>query len=226
LTTDAGNGLDTQLSDFFAAFSDLANNPQDISVRNVMLSKAQTLTDTFKNTAHNLEDIARQTKHSAKSRVDEINSVLQNLDKLNDDIARADTAGHPDLNGKDQQLSQLKELSKLVDSKFIYNDNGTIEIRSGGITVLKDEGASTVTGDSAPGEHGIRPRLDNGNLIETGHARLAADIYMITEGTPHPQQKLYDMAQPLVTEINDIHYSGYGLNDSVQLPIFDASNVS
>ncbi|HLR77205.1 MAG TPA: flagellar hook-associated protein FlgK [Balneolaceae bacterium] len=226
LTTDAGNGLDTQLSDFFAAFSDLANNPQDISVRNVMLSKAQTLTDTFKNTAHNLEDIARQTKHSAKSRVDEINSLLQNLDKLNDDIARADAAGHPDLNGKDQQLSQLKELSKLVDSKFIYNDNGTIEVRIGGITVLNDEGASTVTAETAPGENVFRLRLDNGKLIETGNGSLAADIYMITEGIPDYQQKLDDMAQALVTEINDIHNSGYGLNDSVQRTFFDASNVS
>src|SRR5699024_8102282 len=220
LTTDAGNGLDTQLSDFFAAFSDLANNPQDISVRNVMLSKAQTLTDTFKNTAHNLEDIARQTKHSAKSRVDEINSLLQNLDKLNDDIARADAAGHPDLNGKDQQLSQLKELSKLVDSKFIYNDNGTIEVRIGGITVLNDEGASTVTAETAPGENVFRLRLDNGKLIETGNGSLAADIYMITEGIPDYQQKLDDMAQALVTEINDIHNSGYGLNDSVQRTFF------
>src|SRR5699024_2007451 len=137
-----------------------------------------------------------------------------------------DAAGHPDLNGKDQQLSQLKELSKLVDSKFIYNDNGTIEVRIGGITVLNDEGGSTVTAEKAPRENVIRLHLANGQLIETGKESLDADIYRITEVIHDYQQKLDDMSQELVTEINDIHNSGYGLNDSVQRTFFDASNVS
>lgn len=226
LTTDSGSSLDVQLSNFFAAFSDLANNPKDMSIRNVLLSKAQTLTSTFRNTANNLEEIARQTKFAAKSRVDEVNNILQNLEKLNNSIALAAANGRPDLNGKDQQVVQLKKLSKLVDSEFTYNKNGTVEVRISGITVLNSEGASTITVETAPGEHVFRLRLENGKLAKPGGGSLAADIYMIEQGIPVLQRRLNEMAKTLVNEVNAIHTQGYGLNDSVQRTFFNNTNVT
>ncbi len=226
LTTDSGSGLDTQLSNFFNAFSELANNPQDRNVRNVVLSKAQSLTATFRETANNIEGIARQTKKAAQSRVIEVNSLLQNLASINKDIARSEATGKPNLNGKDQQTEQLKALSKLVDSNAIYNDDGSVEVRIAGITVLDGEGASTVTGETAPGENVFRLRLDNGKLLDPGSGALQADQFMIQKGIPDLEEKLDGMARSLVEEVNNVHSSGYGLNDGVQRTFFNNGNTS
>lgn len=226
LTTDSGNGLDTQLSNFFNAFADLANNPQDTNVRNAVLSKAQSLIGKFRDTAGNLENIARQTKKAAQSRVDEVNALLENLHGINKDIARYEAKGQPDLNGKDQQTQQLKALSKLVDANAVYNDDGSVEVRIGGITVLNGEGPSKISAETAPGENVFRLRLDNGKLIQSGSGSLAADQHMIAQGIPDLQQQLDDIAQSLVNEVNTIHASGYGINDNTQRTFFNNTNVT
>lgn len=226
LTTDSGNGLDTQISNFFNAFADLANNPQDTNVRKVLISKAKSLIGTFRDTAGNLEDIARQTKKAAQSRVDEVNALLENLHNINGDIARYEAKGQPDLNGKDQQAQQLKALSKLVDVNAIYNDDGTVEVRIGGIAVLDGEGPSKISAETAPGENVFRLRLDNGKLITSGSGSLAADQHMITQGIPDMQEKLDAIAQSLVNEVNAIHSSGYGLNDNTQRSFFNNTDVT
>jgi len=226
LTSNSGNGLDTQLSNFFNAFSQLSNNPQDISQRNALLSKAKTLMAGFHNAANNLENIARQTKKSAQSRVKKINDLLQNLQSVNKEIARSHANGKPDLNGKDQQTQQLKSLSKLVNVGKIYNKNGTVEVRIGGITVLGGGQVSTVKAETAPGKHVFRLRLDNGKLIKPGGGALAADQSMIQTVIPNTEQHLNNMAKTLVQQVNKIHSSGYGLNDSVQRNFFNSTNIS
>lgn len=226
MTTDSGNGLDTQLSNFFNAFADVANNPQDINVRNVMVTKAKALVGAFRDTAGNLENIVEQTKKSAQSRVDEVNSLLKNLHSINKDIARADAKGRPDLNGKDQQTMQLKQLSKLVDANAIYNSDGTVEVRIGGINVLDGDGVSQLSAETAPGENVFRLRLDNGKLINPGGGALSADQEMIEQIIPDFHQRLDDMAQSLVDEVNSIHTQGYGLNDLTQRTFFKNGAVT
>ena len=48
MTTDSGGDLDVRISSFFDMFSELANDPQDTSVRNSLISEAQQLTENFK----------------------------------------------------------------------------------------------------------------------------------------------------------------------------------
>jgi flagellar hook-associated protein 1 FlgK len=226
LSSDSGNGLDTQLSNFFNAFSELSNNPQDLNQRRVLLSKAKTLTGSFHNLADNIETSARQTKKAAQSRVDKVNSLLKNLDQLNSSITRSHANGKPDLTGQDQQIKQLKNLSKLVKINTAYNDNGTVEVRIGGITVLGGDGASTITAETAPGKHVFRLRLDNGKLIKPDGGKLAADRNMIENVIPDLQNHLNKIAKTLVSQVNDVHKTGYGLNDEVQRNFFNASNTS
>jgi flagellar hook-associated protein 1 FlgK len=226
LTTDSGNALDTQISNFFDAFSELANNPQDLDQRRVLLTKAQTMVATFHNTANNLENIARQTKKTAQSRVDKVNDLLQNLNHVNADIARSQANGKPDLSGVDQQTEQLKALSKLMNINTAYNDNGTVEVRVGGITVLGGGDASTITAETAPGRHVFRLRLDSGKLIKPSSGALAADQQMIETAIPDLQQHLDNISQTLVSEVNKLHSSGYALNDNTQRNFFNATNIS
>lgn len=226
LITDSGNDLDKQISNFFNGFSEFANNPQDLNQRKVLLSKAKTLVADFHNTAHNLKDIARRIEKAGQSRVAKVNNILQNLDHINADIARSNAGGKPNLNGLDQQTKQLKSLSKLLQIDTSYNSNGTVEVRIGGITVLGGDGASSINVETAPGKHVFRLRLDNGKLVKPNGGALAADKHMIETAIPELHEHLDNIAKTLVKQVNKIHSSGYGLNDSVQRNFFDSANIS
>lgn len=226
LVTNSGDDLDLAMSNFFNSFSELSNNPQDINLRNVVLSKAQSLTDKFQNTASDLATIKEQTFDSAQTKVDKLNSLVQNLADVNSDIARAEASGRPDLESKDQQTEILKELSNLVSVETNYNSDGTVEARIGGIVVLNDQDISKIRAESGPDSNAFRLRLSNGKLLNPGKGALAADIHMFEEGIPEMQQKLDKVASSLVNQVNAIHSNGYGLDDSVSRNFFNPSNTS
>lgn len=226
MVTSTGDDLDKSLSDFFNSFSELSNNPQDSNLRNIVVSKAQSLTDKFSNTAEGLAEIKDQVFSSAQTKVDKVNSLLQNLADVNSDIARAEATGRPDLNSKDQQTELLKKLSELVTVDTKFNGDGTVEARIGGIVVLNDQEVSKISAESGPGSNAFRLRLDNGKLLDPGKGALSADIHMFEKGIPDMQQKLDKIASSVVTQVNAVHSGGYGLNDSVSRNFFNPANTS
>ncbi|SMO58737.1 flagellar hook-associated protein FlgK [Fodinibius sediminis] len=223
MVTSGGSDLDVALDNFFNTFSELANNPQDINQRNVVISESRSLVATFKNLASDLGNIKSRVHDAALSRVENVNSILQSLTQVNADIARAEASGQPELNGKDQQMELIKKLSGLVDLDTTFNSDGTVEARIDGIVVLDGTDHQTITAETGPGSEAFRLRLDNGKLIEPGSGSLAADIDMYEEVLPETQQRLDDIAAAVVTEVNAIHSSGYGLEDNTNRSFFNPS---
>jgi flagellar hook-associated protein 1 FlgK len=226
MVTSSGDDLDVATSDFFNSFSELSNNPQDKNLRNVVVTKAEKMTDKFSNTAADLADIKDRVFDSAQTKVDKVNTLLQGLADVNEDIARAEATGKPDLNSKDQQTRLLKDLSGLVTVDKSFNNDGTVEARIGGIVVLNDQNVSKIRAESGPDSNAFRLRLDNGKLLDPGKGALAADIHMFEEGIPDIQQKVDKIAASVVNQVNAIHSNGYGLNDSVSRNFFNASNTT
>lgn len=226
MVTSSGDDLDLAMSNFFNSFSELSNNPQDKNLRDVVLSKARSLTDKFRNSAGDLATIKEQVFDSAQTKVDKLNSLVQSLADVNSDIARAEATGRPDLESKDQQTEILKKLSNLVSVETNFNSDGTVEARIGGIVVLNDQDVSKIRAESGPDSNAFRLRLSNGKLLDPGKGSLAADIHMFEKGIPEMQQKLDKIASSLVNQVNAIHSNGYGLNDAVSRNFFNPANTS
>lgn len=226
LVTSGGNDLDVVISDFFNAFSELSNNPQDTNLRNTLLSKTRAMTDKFNNVSDDLQTIRQQTFDSAQTKLDRLNVVLQNLADVNMDIARSEASGQPDLNSKDQQTELLKELSGLATTDAKYNSDGTVEVRIGGIVVLNDQKVSEIRAEAAPDSGAFRLRLDNGKLIDPGEGALNADIYMYEKGVPEFQQEADRIAEAIVSEVNSLHFGGYGLADTTSRNFFNPGGTT
>lgn len=227
LVTSSGDDLDVAMSNFFSSFSELSNNPQDMNLRNVVISKAHSLSDKFQNTASDLADIKDRVADAAATKVDEINRILNGLADVNMDVARTEASNQPDLNSKDQQTQLMKELSELVDVNASYNSNGTVEARIGGIVVLNDQEVSELSLDSGPGSNTLGLQLlDNGTEIKPGKGSLSADIHMFEEAIPETQNKLDKIASSLVNQVNAEHSNGYGLEDATQRDFFDPAGTT
>lgn len=219
-------GLDVAVSDFFNAFSDLSNNPQDANLRNILVSKSQSMIDTFRNVDQQIETIGQQTLTKATNTVGKVNSILKELASLNKNIAAAEGTKQPNQHSKDLQMEKLKELSELIDTDFTTTTDGTVEVRLGNMVVLAGQEASEIKSEADAANSIIRLRLDNGKLLQAGGGSLGADIEMFEQEIPGLLNSLDEVAKGLVEEVNTVHTSGFGLNDAVQRSFFNPAQTT
>lgn len=157
ILADPSVGLSPALSSFFAGVHDVATNPSDTASRQGMLSQAQTVTARF----HQIDDQFEAQRNDANggmaSIVDQVNTITASVADLNHriDILKASgdgTHAPNDLLDKRDQL--ITELSKLVRTQVVKQDDGSYNVflGSGQPLVVKD-GANKlvlIAGDSDP----------------------------------------------------------------------------
>ena len=207
MTTDSGGDLDVRISRFFDMFSELANDPQDISVRNSLISEAQQLTSKFMNIDQSLSDTGELVADTALTTITDINNLLRDIQALNESVVQSTHRGAVDSTSLDIRVKKLEELAQLVDFTQMNANSGAVEIRIGGIRVLDDEHILELRSEVSPNDQQFKVRAAGGTIIDIKGGELGAQIDMYTNNIPDFRSKLDELANTLVTEINSIHSS-------------------
>jgi flagellar hook-associated protein 1 len=226
LASETGGDLDARINKLFNMFSELASDPQDNSVRNNLVVEARQLTEKFHELSRNVTRTSELTRDSGVGSIAEINELLRDLASLNDSISKAHASGQPDHQSQDTQVRKLAQLSELVDFDLMKTDNGSMELRIGGVQVLADNRAATLSGDIDDTSRTFALRLENGKLVKPTGGKLAADMQMYQKGIPDLMQRLDSLAGTIAKEFNAIHTQGYGLNDATNRVFFDPEGLT
>ena len=136
-------GLSTMLGEFFDAFQELSKQSTSSSTRVVVAQKTQALCDTLNNTYTKLEKLKEDAQSAIKSNVKEINSILEQLTTLNDQIRIVSITGEQPNDLMDSRDALLDELS----SKFGI-DIDTKEFNGNNITATDLLGLTYANGES------------------------------------------------------------------------------
>lgn len=227
LVSNTGNDLDKLVSGFFNEFSSLSNNPESSALRYNVLNAAQNLTSKFQELSSGLSQIQTDIGSEASDKLDQINTLLQDVAKLNQQVAEGQVAGQPDNNAIDLRRQRLSELSNLADLNISYNDNNQADVRIGNVVVLTGNNASTLNLETDTINNIIRVRVNSGRSIQSnigGELGALADSF----GTivPEFEQKLDTLAENLVTKVNALHRQGYNLNDQTGVNFFNPDYTS
>ena len=223
MASDAGGDLDIRIGRVFDMFSALSSDPQDMSVRNSLLTEAEQLTSKLGDISKNIERTGSLVQDSANSTIENINQILRDLDSLNRAITKGESAGKPDHASADLQVKKLEELSGMVDFESQVTDQGALQLRIGGVLVLDEDKASMMRAEIDEVNKTFNLRLDSGKLVESTGGKLGADVEMYENGIPELKDRLDEVASTLVNEFNAIHSQGYGLEDGNQRNFFDPS---
>ena len=226
VATDSGNDLDMSISKFLDSFSELSSNPQDMSVRNSLVNNAKELTGKFQDLDRNIERISELTRDSGVKTIENINGILREIHSLNKSIEQAQAAGSPDNSSLDMRVAKLEDLSRLIDFESQVTEKGSVEIRVGGVTVLDSEKARTITPEIDDIRKQFSLRIDSGKSITAGGGQLGAEIEMYTGQIPHMNDKLDALASTIVEKVNEIHNTGFGLNDDTSRNFFNPSGTT
>lgn len=221
LSTDSGGDLDVYISRLFGSFSELSNDPQDQSVRNNLISQARQFTDKMSELSSHIGRTSEIARDSAINSISEINKLLEDLGALNKTISQSVAAGRPDYSQLDIQVQKLDQLSQLVDFDLIKNDNGSTDIRIGGIQVLSNETPSFLKPELDEINQQFRVRLPGGKLLNPTGGKLGASIELYQKNIPELRSQLNAIASTVVEEFNALHRAGFGLDDGASRNFFD-----
>jgi flagellar hook-associated protein 1 len=217
-----GTSVGTAMTAFFNSISDVLNQPEDTSVRNIAVLKGDALAQQIRSLAGRVTQVRSDLNDQVQQTAGDINSQIEQIRSLNVKISATeggDSSKSAAVGLRDQRQAALEELAKQLDIRVSEQSNGSVTVYSGG-NYLVEEGASRLVeavNDSSGGTTtayvqiaGINARLDpsSGQLHGLTASRDVLGGFLT---------QLNDFAGTMANEFNKIYSSGQGLTGYTQL---------
>lgn len=123
-------GVNDALNKFFNAWQDLSLRPDDTSVRQSLLSYADSLSDLLQSTVGSLKDVQEEMNVTIKSDVSRVNELAEAIADVNRQITASTVEGMNNPNSLLDKRDQLvRELSTLVDVETIDSGKGNFRVQ-------------------------------------------------------------------------------------------------
>ncbi len=221
LQSSEDGSLGTTLQNFWSAWQDVANNPDNLTMRNVLLEQAGTLTEQFNVLAQRFSDyraaIADDSSGAitgvAVDTVNDINDLATRIQDLNIRIGNAAGSGtsvNDMLDRRDQLIRELSGKANItVTADKTISIDGQVLVSGDGVTLntLEVSGANPI----ALTLGGVGVNVTGGTL---GGWIQVANI------TDTLRTDLDGLANELISQINSIHTAGYDLDGNAGVEFF------
>ncbi len=126
---EEGSGLNAALAKFWSVWQDLAQNPDDGSVRTSLLGDTHNLLQTINIASSDLSRLQLQVNDFIKQDVDKANKLIQEISDINRQITAHEIPGKNIPNELyDQRNKLMRELAQLMDINVIDHGGGDLLI--------------------------------------------------------------------------------------------------
>jgi flagellar hook-associated protein 1 FlgK len=227
-------GLGTDLTSFFNAWQDLADNPSGQAERQAVLAQGETLVSDFQRMNSALDQVKSDANQSLQGLATDVNDMLKRLASLNGQIQQMEFQGSDANELQDSRDKLIQEISEKVAVTFRRESDGTV-------SVSLPQGATLVTGNLA-GSFSLEPDSNNNGFFKvmlTGPGGTTKnDVTQILQRDDGNQGEigatlqvrdslvndfisgLDELAYNLATQVNSLHSTGYNLNGATGVNFF------
>ncbi|MBU5591110.1 flagellar hook-associated protein FlgK [Clostridium sp. MSJ-4] len=112
LNEPTDTGISTLMGEFFKSWQELSKHPESSNARTVAAEKSAALATTLNHTYNQLQKLKENSKELTKDAVGEINAVLDQIDRLNQEIMAVKVSGKMPNDLMDQRDLLIDGLSK------------------------------------------------------------------------------------------------------------------
>lgn len=207
--------LSTQLSQFFAQFSDLETSPQDSSSRNLVLANADAIVRTIRRLRSGLVQQVQDLNAAAEAAASRAAELTAEIASLNERVVAQEADGVTIASAlRDRRDGLLQELGELMDIQVREQESGSVNVYVGSAPLVEFDRSrgpivETVLEDGLE-LASVRFSDDHGNVILRDGKLFgllqARDAYLRDQF-----ERLDTLAQGLIYEVNRIHSTGVGL---------------
>lgn len=228
ILSENNSQLTQNLTAFFNAWQDLSTDPTSVSQRVALEAQGENLAHSINSVYGDLSGVKSELNSSVSQEVDNINRMTTTIASLNQSISEAGTHGDGQANDYlDQRTELLKELSGELGIVSFTDSKGDI-------TVLTANGKSLVDGNNhwnlavsdphSTGSFSVNWEDSNGNLSDiTSNVTSGTLGALLHERDVDAQgfiNQLNALAQTITTQVNQIHETGYNLNQTTGVAFF------
>jgi flagellar hook-associated protein 1 FlgK len=205
-----GKSIDAKLQSFFDSFSKLANDPTSAVARQEVLQQATGLAGAFNDMSQRLTDSQTDADTQVRASVDQINTIVTQLGKLNASASSvASTGGLPAL--QDQQGQLVRQLSALTNVQVLDQGNGVINVSFGNGRPLVVGETTYPVGVTSTAPTGYAQITSGGTTVtsEITGGKLAGYLQMRDANIPAYKSQLDTLAYTVAQQVNAAHSAGY-----------------
>jgi flagellar hook-associated protein 1 FlgK len=217
-----GASLDADITAFFDAFAQLAEDPTSASSREGVLAQADSLASAFHDMAGRLGAARSDADAGMRTAVDQVNALAERLASLNASIAvagsRESTAM---LQYRDDQIQAIESLSALIDVHAIQREDGGFDVTFGNGRPLVVGGSAVPiqAATSADGTLALRSQDVEVTAEATG-GQIGGLRQLRDTLVPDYLDRLDALAYTLAGQVNAVHAAGFDLDGNPAQPFF------
>ncbi|RZL09796.1 MAG: flagellar hook-associated protein FlgK [Rubrivivax sp.] len=126
------SGIGYSAGQMLNSFVDVANQPQDLSARQVVLARAEDVASKMRSAAGQLTNLQEGVASDLRNTVAQVNSLTQQVADINQKIASVKGVGHQPNDLLDQRDLLIKQLNGLIQVTTVEADDGTLGVFIGG----------------------------------------------------------------------------------------------
>jgi flagellar hook-associated protein 1 FlgK len=137
-------GLQQALTDIWAGFGDVANNPGDLAARNQLVQSAAAATDWLNSASSTLSSQWAAGRTDLQTLAADVNNAASGVAELNSAIRRATLSGQPANELADQRDGLAMKLAELTGATARPGEDGSLDVYLGGTALVRGGLAETV----------------------------------------------------------------------------------
>jgi flagellar hook-associated protein 1 FlgK len=212
----------TLMDKFWESWQELSLHPDELPARQAVIERGQALADGMQNRFESLKEIRTMLDEDIQVSVDRVNSILNDISGINEQIVKIEAIGDNPNDLYDQRDRLVRDLSSIINITTDGRDPDEFTIHTGGLHLMQGKLVHGLKAEADPLNEGY---LDvkwaqTGEKAWLGGGSLASLIHL-RDGDVRGEIQNFDMmVVNFVDLVNENHSAGYGLNGRTGVDFF------
>lgn len=226
---EPGNAnLRSDLDAFWDSWQEMASNPTERGTRMVLVERAERINNSINQMFNQMNSMRNNLNSLAENKVNRINDIANSIKDLNTEILKQQVLGQSPNDLLDRRDLLIDELSSLANIDIKSVDPNETIIYIGGRALIQGNIVSELSAEknvNNEGMHDIYWKKDHVQVQFEG-GELKALLELRDVDTVDAINDLDTFAMNLVDSVNEVHRSGFGLNQETGIDFFTISKTT
>lgn len=220
--------ISSRFTEFWDSLQELSTRSDDSSVRAAVRENAVVFTDSITHTYNQLTELQADLNEEIEVLTGDINTIASSLAELNEVIAKVKGSNQNPNDLLDQREKLIRELSELTNVSVVTDSYGRYNVSLGGTLLVAGDTYSRLTVKRDMDNQGMNQVVWEKNGLEANikDGKIQGLYEMRDDEVGYYIDALDDFASKLITRFNEVHASGFGLDDTTGRAFFSGTDAS